>query len=528
MIFVNIYVLDYNFNVKLFDFFKVNYSYKTAKISLISVMITGFISYCLLIAYRVADPDTIIEGVTHYMNATWAIVGCGRWFLPIINILSGNIIMPGFIIMFYCFMMWLSAFIICKLWNIEDLLLITVIAMVMCVTPATISQLVATYMGMAFSLACLLSVLFVYFCFKTNGIKSVVFSVICMVLSLALYQSYIGLSACLVLMTLVVNLIIHKNYDVITYTLKSLALAIVGAVSYFISNKVLLMILGLNSSSRLADFSISRIFSGLFTRIIEMYKDYIFYFTDKTLLRIVFYIVIVLSIIINLLFFSINKKRDLQNRLLALFFVLLIPLASNIVGIITPDNPITVLMTYQNIMIVPFAIVLMYYIDKQEMILKAEKIVLITVSLFICWSHIVSANATYQSYKLSHDYVYNQYSQVIYDVQHYEGYKKDKTPVLIAGFFDDSTLRNNIKTYNYAVDLFDDLVFWNTLGGATYNRHRYVMQYFGLDFIDFSIDEYKKIIDSSDFKNMSLWPDENGMKYINGFLVVKINSNVAK
>ncbi len=514
--------------MKLLDFFRLNYSYKAAKSSLIAVMITGFISYCLIIAYRVADPDTIIEGVTHYMNATWAIVGCGRWFLPIINILSGNIIMPGFIIAFYCLMMWLSAFMICKLWKIENTLLVVVISMVMCVTPATISQLVATYMGMAFSLACLLSVLFVYFCFKQKSVINWFIAITCMILSLALYQSYIGLAACLVLMTLAINLIINKNYDILAEALKAIILAAISSILYFISNKVILLILGLQSSSRLAEFSITKIFTSLFTKLIEMYTTYFLYFADLTLLRAIFYLFIFVSIVINTIFFLLNKKKSISNKIFFVLCILLVPLASNVVGIITPDNPITVLMTYQNIMIVPFALALMHCITKEERIINIEKIILVSISLLICWTHVISANATYQAYKLSHDYVYNQYSQVVYDVQHFEGYRKDKTPVLIAGFFDDSTLRKNIKTYNYAVDLFEDLVFWNTLGGATYNRHRYVMQYFGLDFIDFSIDEYNKIINSQEFKEMGLWPSENSMRFINEYLVVKINNNIAK
>lgn len=520
--------MDYNFVVNLLDFFKLDYSYKTAKTSLLAVMITGFISYCLVIAYRVADPDTIIEGVTHYMNATWAIVGCGRWFLPIINILSGNIIMPGFIVMFYCLMMWLCAFIVCKIWEIDDPLLITVISMVMCVTPASISQLVATYMGVCFSLACLLSVLFVYFIFKDRKLISFIISIVCMVLSLALYQSYISMAACLTLMTLMLNIIRHKNYDVIYDALRAILAAAIGAILYFISNKVLLFVLHLQSSSRLAEFSFSKIFTSLLNRIVEMYTSYLNYFLDPVLFRIVFYVLIWLSILFSAVLFILDGKKDIQNKLFFIISLLLLPLASNIIGIITPDNPITVLMTYQNILIIPFAIALLSLMIKEDKSLKLQRIILVVVSLIICWSHTVSANATYQAYKLSHDYVYNQYAQVVYDVQHYEGYQKDKTPVLIAGFFDDSTLRKNIKTYNYAIDLFEDLVFWDTLGGATYNRHRYVMQYFGLDFIDFSIEDYQKIIKSKDFKNMSLWPSENGMKMINGYLVVKINDNVAK
>ena len=517
-------MMNYNFVMKFLDFYKTSDSFKPAKISLLFTAIVGFISYDLLIVYRVADPDTIIEGLTYYINATWAIEGCGRWLLPIVNILSGNVIMPPFVVAFYCLTMWLCTFIICKMWKIEKTSYMTTIAICLTVTPAAISQLVATYMGICFALACLFATLFVYFCFEKDDLLSYLFCVVCMVCSLALYQSYISHAATLTLMA--IALYLYNNEDqkiLINKTLKALITALVGTISYFISNKVILAILHLESSSRMAEFSIGRIFKNLPATIAYLYKTHFNYITDSVLLRRYMYLILIVVIIIMTIKNLTNKETNTAYKLLFILCILLIPFASNLIGLITPDNPITVLMSYQYILIIPFAIAL---INKDN--IKYTNYIVLTMSALLCWTHIISANATYECYKMSHDYVYSQYSQVIYDVEHYEGYVKDETPVLIAGFFEDTTLRNNVKTYRYAVDLFDDLVFWDTLGGATYNRHRYILQYFGLDFIDFSIDEYKKIINTNNFKSMSFWPDKDGMKYINGYLVVKINNNYAE
>ena len=516
-------MMNYNFVVNLLDFFKINGSFKTAKISLLLTAIVGFISYDLLIVYRVADPDTIIEGLTYYINATWAIVGCGRWLLPIVNILSGNIIMPPFVVAFYCFVMWLCAIIICRIWKIEKTFHVLVITICLSVTPAAVSQLVATYMGVCFALACLFATVFVYFCFESDSRFSFFLCVCSIVASLALYQSYIAHAATLTLMTLALYLYQNREQKlIINKAVKAFIAALAGMICYFISNKVILALLHLESSSRLAEFSITRIFSDLGSTLFGLYKTYFSFLNDATLLRRYLYLFLFVTIVISTVLYLLKKEVNIVYKVLFVLCLILIPFATNVIGLITPDNPITVLMTYQYILIVPFAFAL---INKQ---IRISEYTVIVLSVILCWTHVVSANATFECYRMSHDYVYNQYSQVIYDVQHTEGYVKDETPVLIAGFFDDSTLRKNIRTYDYSFELFDDLVFWDTLGGATYNRHRYVMQYFGLDFIDFSIEEYQRIISTDEFKKMNLWPDKEGMKFIDGYLVVKINDNVAK
>ncbi|MBR3251129.1 MAG: glucosyltransferase domain-containing protein, partial [Erysipelotrichaceae bacterium] len=398
---------------------------------------------------------------------------------------------------------------------------VSIIAACMTVTPAAVSQLVATYMGICFALACVFATLFVYFCFESDDIFSYFLCICFIVCSLALYQSYIAHAAVLTLMTIALYLYQNEEQQlIIKKTVKAIITALAGMIAYFISNKIILAVLHLESSSRLAEFSFGRIFSNIGYTIVWLYKSYFDFLNDSVLLRKYLYLLLFTVITSFVIKYLIGKENTVIYKIMFIVCLFLVPFASNIIGLITPDNPITILMAYQYILIVPFCFALL-----KDNSIRIAKCMIVSITVLLCWTHIISANATFECYKMSHDYVYNQYSQVIYDVQHTDGYVKDETPVFIAGFFEDSTLRKNIKTYNYSFELFDDLVFWNTLGGATYNRHRYVMQYFGLDFIDFSIDEYQRIIKTDEFKKMNLWPDTDGIKFIDGYLVVKINNN---
>lgn len=527
--------MNYNLIMKFLSFFKVNDSFKAAKYSLLSTLVVGFISYSLLVIYRVGDPDTIIEGLTYYMNATWAIVGCGRWLLPIINVLSGNVVMPIFIVTFYCFIMWLSAFLITKIWNINKTILVIVITVVMAVTPSTIIQLIAIYMGCDFAIACLLATLFVYFCFNNNNKFSYLICVVCITLMLASYQSYISYAACLSLMTIIIKCLIYEYIDY-KNLIKAIITALIGCFLYLISYKVVLAVFSLESSSRMAEFSIKNMFTNLPKQILYLYNSYFGYFKDSIMQRYIIYALLIITLIICLISIIANKKYQIKNKIVIIICLLLIPLASNLVSIIIPKNPITPFMTYQYILTVPFIVCVCSHIDTNKFNSFILNIIVV-LSLALTWTHIVSANATYQCYKMSYDYVNNQFNQVVYDIEHFDGYEKDKTPVLIVGFFKDDTLRNNIKTYDYAIDLktnlfdndlFDNLVFWEDSSGVTFNRQRYFLQYFGLDFKEITFNDYSSIINTNEFSELNTWPDKNSIKMINDYLVVKIGENYVK
>lgn len=527
--------MNYNFIMKLLDFFKIEGTYKAAKISLFFSIAIGLMSYNLVITYRIADPDTIIEGLTYYINATWAIVGCGRWLLPIINSISGNIIIPLFCVTFYTIGMWLSAFIISKTWDIKNTFIITVVAIVMTVTPSTIIQMVATYMSCDFALACIFSSIFTYLCFKKQNLLSYLLSIIFIVLSLAAYQSYISYAACLSLLTICIKCL-KQDVNTFKSTIKAISSALVGCIVYLLSNKIILKIFNLSSSSRLANVTLSNFFDNFSDHIYNVYYSFVKFFCDKTMNRRVIYFALFIILIFLFILIIISKNINRKNKLLFFILIPLIPVSANVVSLITPDNPITVFMTYQYILLVPFILYLsQILIDNFKF--NFIKNLCLLLSIVLTWTNIVSANATYQCYKMTYDYTYNQYSQVIYDIQHNENYIKDTTPVIIAGFFEDDTLRNNIKTYNYAIELnnnlldnqlFNNLVFWEDKSGVTFNRQRYILQYFGLDFKDISYETYHNIIETSDFASMPIWPNNDSIKLINNYLVVKIDDNYIK
>ena len=511
--------------MKKLNFFKINNNHNIAKLSLLASLITGIFAFNQYFINWYTNADGIIEGLTAFSNTSWVLTGCGRWLLAIMTYFSGNIVMPFVAVIGFSVCTWLSSFLIIKLWNIRSSFFAVTLSILMTVTPTTIQHFVYNAIAFPYGVTILLVTLYVYINFSYSNKYSYFFSIFCMTCVLGIYQCYIGYAAALTLMTLVVKL--YRNTDIkkiLHDSIKSIITAIAGGIIYYAVLVVILKITGLYMTDRMADTSLSKAVTNIVPSVINAYKFYFSYLNDSVFQRRLIYLLsVIISVVCLLSAFNRNKK---ENVILSLLFYSLIPLTSNIIVVLLPGSSLDTFMVYHNIMIV--ALMLALVDNLQITIPDVAKYAVPLLSLLLSWTYIVSANATFASYKLSHQYTYGQMSQVVYDIQHNEEYVLNETPVVIVGYFEDTALRQNIKTYRYAIDLPENLVFWKVPVGVTYNRQKYFMNYFGLDFKDIEYSKYQDVINSAEFKQMNNWPNENSIKTIGKYLVVKIADNYIK
>lgn len=507
---------------KIKDFFKISNSYKVAKYSLLINIIFGALAYNLYVIYGYTNPDGIVEGLTSYINATWHITGCGRWMLPIILLISANVHMPLLTVIAYITLMWLSAFTIAKLWKINSSTLVTLFSLVMSVNKATIDHITTNTVAFPYAVACYLAVLFVYVLFEKKGISKYIVSIICLTCSLGIYQTYIGLSACLILMTIIIKLVKNEEKDLLKTIIETIICALISCILYLIILKAILLIFNLTSGGRVGELSILKIFKYLIPQIKSIYISYFVMFNDYVLFKNIIYLLIGLVLITSLIISIITL--DNNKKIIVIICLLLIPLASNIASLIAYNSQISSNMCYQNILIIPFALSLAKTAIKNKFI----NIICILLTSTLCWTFLVSSNATFRCYQLSHDSIKYQMSLIMDDVIHNDDYILNESKVLFVGYPNDKALRENIKTYKYAYhfDEISNIAFWeNTVNGYTYNRQKYVLDYFGIDIKEISFNDYLDAINSNDFKQMPLWPNSAGIKKINNIIVVKLTNN---
>ena len=484
----------------------------------------ALLGYNLLIIYGYTNPDGIMEGLTYYNNAVVASTMSGRWFVRYLSLLFGNIVNPFLEIVYFSLCTTLSALYLGNLLHMKKDLsyILTSLLFVLCTN--SIAQSSYLYMLKAYATCMLFSVLFAYFS-KKKDLLSIIIAPLLLALCFALYQSYVGMAAAAVVLRLLSELLIEKKgiKEAALSGIRSLILAVFGGIIYLIGMKIDLAIYGLNSVNRIQEFSLGNILSHLFASIRGTYQSYFNYFLhDYVLKRRYLYL---LLFILFLCVFFLKLKEEIKEKrtpeaAASIILLMLLPLFSNLILILIPTNPISNLMNSQNLLFLPLCFAL-----AEELPQKVFRASGYALSIVLLWTLILCANATFRCYQLSYHHINSQMQMVLNDIYHTEGYEKDKTQIVIAGYISDDVLRDSNPLYRYAISLPENVAFWEDTNGVTYNRRNYFLNYFGIDAQIVSEELYYYVIYSDWFKEMNVWPNANSVIFKDGLVVVKLTED---
>lgn len=506
------------------ELFIIDDSYKTSKNILITTLIGAFLAYNLLIIYGYTNPDGIIEGLTYYNNAYVASAMSGRWFVRYIEFIFAGIVNPTLQVLFYVICVTLSVLLLKKIFPKMSKASMYLSALILMVNSVTVTQFTYLYIGLIYAFGQLMSVLFVYL--NINK-KTSILSIIPLALALGLYQSYIGMMAALTLMYIIYKLINNEFTinELFNYILRVLLSVLIGGILYFILVKIDRSIHKVDEYDRLASLSLENIFSNLGNSINEAYKGYFKIYLDAVLKRRYLYLFLFICLLISLFihFKNLLNNNKIINIILIIISFILLPLFSNIVKVVIPDNELYIMMEYQVFLLIPFILILIDCLN-----LNYLKYISLSLVGLVFWTYVLGSNATYKCYELSYRHINNEYSMILNDIYHTEGYEKDKTPIIIAGFVDDYELKRTNYLYHYTIEFPENPAFWLDYNGIGYNRYHYFLNYFGVNPQVISDDDYKEVIESDYFKEMNIWPKENSIVYKDGKIIVKLTNDPIK
>lgn len=496
-------------------FFKIDDSYNTALISLLLTVIICFISYNAFISYGFNSPDGILEGFHYYTNRHWAIAGCGRWFLALINNAHANIVAPWLTIVECCVTNWLSAYTICKILDINKKMFVYLLCVFFSVIPTFIEINLYTNSAFSYSISVLLSILFVFFNLKKAYLYSII-SAICLGCAMGSYQSQIGVTIGLTVICIIKKIL--EKEKILSFIIRSLISGVAGLLVYVVGLNICLSIYHLELSSRAASFSFLEIINRFPKSIINTYSVFFNTFNQAILKRkyVFLLIAVIFAIELVLLIYSIIKNKK-YTKLLSIILIGILPIAFNFIGIILPMYEITSLMLTPNYLILFLVVYLLKYISFSKII----SIILSLLMFSLSWTYVLSANATYESYKLSYNTYKSQFSSALDMVYKLDGYEHNTTPIAVVGYPSDEDLRENIRIYNYAIGLHPNLLYWQTFDLDYTSTYFYLLNEFGINTGVTEADYYRGIVLNPEVKNMSCWPNTNSVQMINGYAVIK-------
>lgn len=499
------------------SFFKIDDSYNTVIISLLLTALVCFASYNAFISYGFNSPDGILEGFHYYTNRHWALAGCGRWFLALINNAHANIVAPWLTIMECCFVNWLSAYSICKILDINKKSHIYILCVFFSIIPTFIEINLYTNSAFSYSISVLLSILFVYFNLKKSYLYSIV-SAICLGCAMGSYQSQIGIAVGLTVICMIRKIL--ENEKTLVFIIKSLISGLLGLLVYIVGLNICLSIYHLELASRAASFSISEVINRFPNSILNVFYAFFNTYNQIILKRKYLFLLIAVVFVIELivLIYRIIKNKE-YSKFIVIILIVVLPIAFNFIGIILPMFEITPLMLTPNYLFIFFVFYLLTYIDFNYS--KVISVIICMLMLMLSWTYVLSANATYESYKLSYNTYKSQFASALNMVYQLDGYEHDVTQIAVVGYPSDQALRDNIKTYNYAIGLHSNLLYWQTFDLDFTSTYYYLLNEFSIDTGVTEVDYYRGIVLNPDVKNMPCWPNPNSVQMINGYAVIK-------
>lgn len=502
---------------------------KWIKLFLLFIII-GLLAHFELYSKHLTNPDGMTTGYWH-QSTTWE-VRLGRWGIYFIEFFRGFLCAPFLVTLISLVYMAVSCIIIINILDIKKLSSMITFGAMMMVCPALAQTLSYYYCSDIYMLSMLLACLTVYF-WKKNSIGGIGLGILFLVLSLSLYQAYLGVAAILCLVVLLLDILHGSKMKETIY--KAICFAGAGGISlvlYYIAAIIFLKIKKLTFASYSgAD---SSVFSALFElkeSVIAIYKNYAdFLFGDDVNLirnsywhRGFFNGICIILLLISILY--IIKKRKLYKSAFSLVGIVILlfsgPLFMEIIRIITPERDVQLLMSIPLYMIFALLIAVMEYSISYKYFAMGGLLVVNIIS----WTYLLSDQATYLYVEQSRNQTLSIADRMLNSMDLLDEYERDM-PVLIAGTVSDSEYPINSRLKEMSIGQISEWgMFWQDHYGMKSCWCALYKTYFGID-INYCTDEqYSLITNSEEFKNMNIFPENGSVKIIDNTVVFKLTSD---
>lgn len=374
----------------------------------------------------------------------------GRWFLQYAASISSYFSMPwvnGSLIILYT--SFTSAF-IADLFEFKKPLQIILLSAFMIFFPSHAAIFPYMNSADAYALAGLLSVLGAYLYVKNKF--GFIFLPILTLLSLAIYQSYLGLQLSLMLVYYLKQML-SQRYDykkLISNGLKYLSLIIVALALYLISVKFIFTveILSYQGLDSMGQINISEL-PFLITNAYSQFFGF-FFFDNSSQFGFALYLnyIILIAALYLQIKILLSQNTKIINKLLSLLILLILPLAINIIYIIASKSSVGLRMLYSYVVIYIYLLVLIDHFDEDTIIsnkyYNSRKIInlalwiLVLSFAFINYRFYIVTNKVYMTLDIDSRNLQSYTTRLISRIEDKEFYTKGKR-VVFFGYPDITT-----------------------------------------------------------------------------------------
>lgn len=498
------------------------------KITFFSTIIIGLICHAYMMTNKWVNLDDIVQLIDKMDRTT-----SGRWFLQFPSAIGSDFSLPwlnGLLTIIYSAVM--SVFIV-KMFNIQSKVNSILIGGILVTFPTIGSLMPFMNTQDSYQFGAMLAGIGAYLLVKKKW--GFIATAILLTLSLAIYQTYLGYAAGLILVHIIVELLndednLKEQIEIFVKT----GIAFISAVGlYLFVSRVIFghLLTDYKGLSSMGSVPLDKLPELVLNTYLEMFKffsgqEFNYHFPYMP------YLFLISSVLtIYLLIFSINKKRLKTNKILAILFVLLVfPIAINIMYIMSWEAGVMLRMAYPYVICFILPLVLIDFISKnQKDIIEKEKLVNIRkVAYYSAWfititsslalyNNIYVTNKTYFKVGITNQSSHAYGNRITTRLEMTPGYtKKDK--IVFVGRPDSRTS----YTKEYDTDDIKPFVITNHLT-RLYSFKYYPVRFLGFPNVIHDYEKYSEVPDEDlqEVKDLGIYPASDSIKKINNVIYIK-------
>lgn len=498
------------------------------KVCFASGMITGLLTHIYMLTHKLTNWDDI-NSLGSFGSGDYL----GRWFLKYIHGLGSSYSIPAVHGIFLIVMLTLSACIILDIMQLKSTTAAVLVPAVMTTFPSVVSIMTFMFMAHTTGIAIFMACLSVWILRKNKW--GLLPGMVLMICTLGTYQPTITVTITLMLMSMLGDIIRGKRFkDVLKTGIMYVVVLGVGVLIYISLCHIVNPNLENETYGGVADMGnipISRM-PRLIGRCYKRFGEYFwwkpFSFVTGTS-RVVNKITCMLAVLLfGLVVWNRRIYKDICTFLLLLLVCGLVPFAAAFIYFMAPEADYSMLMVYGYSLIYVIVLALLEYCmadweGNKKVYSSLIVLAAVCTMLMSCYTNYLLANKAYLRTEIATERVKSYFNRVISLAQGQEGYLAGDKITILGEFY----YKNNPSSVE--LDIFDANGLRSLSGLALENglitsgvRDRFIRTFLGEELADLTWEQKQEIMDTAEYLEMPIYPQNGCVKRIGDIWVVKM------
>lgn len=497
----------------------------------------GILNYIRMIVQWLANPDSVWEGLIYKNIYSWE-ASLGRFGLEYAAVLKRYFVLPALQTIFSLLLVACIAVILYELFEMKSWFWGCMAGALLVCSPSLCSTLTYYFTADAYIFAWLLSVLFVWILAKYKRTGGFICAVLCMGVSLSLYQAYVGTAVTLCLLYLLFMLLIKDTTwkTVLLCACRYLAAGVTSILLYLGVFKIYCLRTGTIPNTDRGFGSLGNFLEELGTSVGNAYKGFYQYFLTDDLYSNSWYLrgevnlLLLLLLLVIVAVIIIQKKiyKEAGRLVCTVAFLVLVPVAFMSIGFMPGANIHGVtgilMLPHMNFLFLFILVLASAYTGKlyAKVILQWAAAGLCTTSVFI----LILYTQVFQSCKeMDLHRTYTLAQQITARVEELPEYQSG-IPLMVGGRAENGNFPKQYEEMYYVTQgtAVSYGYMWSSGNGQQNCWINFLRQYVGMEYSTCSNDVLEEITASQEYKDMPIFPAQGSVRFINGCAVVKLSN----